>query len=356
MHCIKLGRCDKQDKVNNMNLCFKSKSELNQYFSNVSSFSSNFSGIKKSHVLEALSCALGFKTKAAIFAFLEDNKSIECEYKSIRFIDRLYKLTRVNNICLNDILVVNEIAKGTSIKVDIEKGITRNRSGYVPCVVHKVTIKVTGSLLNSNRTFTLPHFKNKDGDEPYRVDHAYSHRVEEGKLSTTRNHSGLQLLTGKLIDGRWVGELFVYSSIHESDDSKMLISVKRSLLRAVGSTLSSEVNVRIYTPDSYGRGHHNESRAYRVEIDFGTELTDQRASRVPFNLPNIDQAKFHITEEKYKLVRQIDTQNMPYDALFTDGFWCGDLYFYGKSPDWHDESKVKLEILREVYSSLSSLN
>ncbi|WP_272579659.1 hypothetical protein [Providencia sp. PROV266] len=339
-----------------MKLTFKSKVELNQYFSEVSSFSSNFSGIKASYVPEALSYALGFNTKAAIYAFLEENKSVECEYDSIRFIDRLCKLTHAKKVCVDDILVVNEIAKGTSIKVNIEKGTIRNRSGYVPCLVHKVTIKVTGKYLNSNRIFTLPHFKNQNGNEPYRVDHAYFHRVDEGKLATTRNHSGKQLLTGRLIDGGWVGELFVYSSAHENDDSKMLINVKRSLLRAVGSTLSTEVNVRIYTPDNYGRDHHNESMAYRVEIDFGAELIDHKVSRISFNLPNIDQAKFHITEEKYKLVRQTDIQNIPYDALFTDGFWHGDLYFYGKSPDWYDESMVKLAILRNVYRSLSSFN
>lgn len=336
-----------------MDHIFNGKTDLSQFFESVVSYSNIFGSIKKSHVIESLCCAFGFNTKASAYASLEKNNPVTWHYKSFLFINRLWELTRSKKVSIDDILVLNEIAKGADIKIDIEKGMIRERPGYIPVVVHKVMINVTGNFLNPDRTFILPHHKNKSLDEPYRVDHASFHRVDEGKFAITRNHSGRQLLTGRMKDNEWIGELFVYSSIHVNDDTKMCASVKRSLLRAVGSTLSSEVSVRIYIPDSYYRDHLNKPRAYRVEINLGSELTVRGITNISFKLPDIEQAKFYIPDEKYKIVRKDDIQNMPYDALFSGGTWCGDLYFYDRSPDRHDESQIKFLILREVHNSLS---
>lgn len=336
-----------------MNLSFQGKVDLSQFFESVVSYSNIFGSIKKSHVIESLCCAFGFNTKASAYASLEKNNPVTWHYKSFLFINRLWELTRSKKVSIDDILVLNEIAKGTEIKINIEEGTIRERSGYFPVVAHRVTIEVAGRFLNSNRTFALPHFKGQSLDEPYRVDHAHFHRVDDGKFTVTRNRSGRQLLTGRMKDGKWIGELYVYSEVHVNDDTKMRVSVKRSLLRAVGSTLSSEVSVRIYIPDSYYRDHLNKPRAYRVEINLGSELTVRGITNISFKLPSIEQAKFYIMDEKYKIVRKDDIQNMPYDALFSGGTWCGDLYFYDRSPDRHDESQIKFLILREVYNSLS---
>lgn len=336
-----------------MDHIFNGKTDLHQFLESVVTYSDFFCNIKRNHVIESLCYAFGFNTKASAYAELKQNHPVIWDYKSFRFIRRLWEFTRNKKVCIDDILVLNEVAKGTDIKINIGEGTIRERPGYFPVVAHRVTIEVAGRFLNSNRTFALPHFKGQSSDEPYRVDHAHFHRVDDGKFTVTRNHSGRQLLTGRMKDGKWIGELYVYSEVHVNDDTKMRVSVKRSLLRAVGSTLSSEVNVRIYTPDSYDRDHLNKPRAYRVEINLGSELTERGITNISFKLPDVEQAKFNITDEKYKIVRKDDIQNMPYDALFSDGTWCGDLYFYDRSPNRHDESQIKFLILRNVFNSLS---
>jgi hypothetical protein len=267
--------------------------------------------VKDSYLNEAIARAYGENTFAALSARLKQNPGGTPEaFDRTAFVARLMELDQ------QSAEAVGVLLEGAQIRIDIEKRGPALQRRYLD-VAYDVTVEVSGvaaEVLEASPRFLLPDFRMPDQREPYRLDSAHYHRVEHD-FPVTRNHEGRQLMTAELINGRWVGGLFVYAPDHQVDDSSCLRAARAALVRAILPAVTSRLRCWIFRPDGYDYG------AWRIQMFLGPAIREfWGGSRLAFSLPELAHRRVHATGE-YLFDSGV--------GLFQDGEWQAHLYTNG---------------------------
>lgn len=299
--------------------------------------------VKLGHLNESVARALGFKSYATALTSGAAHLYEPMFFDYAVFAQRLGELTEQPGTAW----AAMEIVAGATLSCRIEK--------HPPAQQHDgetqygVTLEATSpaSAPGTLTVFDLPSFA-RNGQEPYRVDSAWSHRVDAPDVDVvTRNRSGRGLMTAALRDGAWSGELYVYSQVHQDRDGPCLTAVTAALARCVLPTLSGGVRCRIYGPDQYGYM----PGAWRVELELPTDAM-QLVSRelVAFALPTRDEAPMRLltADEGFRY-------GGSHHGQFVGGRWHGHLYSNGIAESSNPTSIawVRHLLLSAVYRRLA---
>lgn len=298
-----------------------------------------FFTVRQGHVCEAIACALGFRSDAALRSSRVDSTQPRFhKFNWTAFTERLSDLHGNERTAY----AVATLAEGTTLDIEIKKHPPEKYSRYTH-VQYEITATLSdyfGTSFRRELDFHLPTFFSR-GVEPYRVDSWWSHRSDLGDYAVTRHSSGRGLLTGKFIDGVWKGELYVYSSTHQQDDRSCLQSVRAALARSILPAATSVVCCDIWRPDRYDNG------AWRVELRLGDSIARQVAGTELF---------FDIPDAKHRLFICAEGYGHPLTrGRFIGGLWLADLYSNSvpESENPTSISAVRSLLLKSVHESLS---
>ncbi|OZI62128.1 hypothetical protein [Bordetella genomosp. 11] len=297
--------------------------------------------VRESSLIEALSRGLGGRTHASLLAQSAMQPSEPVCFNHAEFVARLTELKDARTA-----EAVGALLDGIRIVVTVTKRSTaRQRAVNFTDIAYDVTAEVQGAdgaILYRQPQFFLPEFRAADGTERYRIDSAAAFRADE-RFPVTRQRNGRELMTAKLIDGRWEGGLYVYATDHQQDDARCVRSVKASLARHILPAVTPRVRCRIFRPDSYDYG------AWRVEMTVGPAIQAYwEYSPLRFDLPSLPHRRFHAEKP--------DVQYMPDTDLgqFVDGVWSLDIYSNGIPEDGNPTpiSQVRAALLASVNATL----
>lgn len=294
---------------------------------------------KETAVKESVARGYGFNTLAALLAKLHATPDgINVTFSRTAFFLRMLELDPKSAEAL-DVLM-----DGVQIDVSIEKyGNPRQAEFGSSAIIYHAVVTVAGlapDIDQSNRVFLLPVFGTSVADEHYSVDSAPRYKVETDQ-PVTRFGKGGQLLTVRLIEGRWGGEFFIYSAAHQLDDTQCVKSCRAALARAVLSAMTPRVRCEIWRPDGYAMG------GWCVRMTLGPEVTGFWGDgRLAFELPALRSRLIH-TKPPYLF-------NGPKGGCFIDGEWNTHLYSNGVAEAENPTTlpQVKAALYRSVYDTL----
>lgn len=307
-----------------------------------------FFKVKESALHEAMARGYHARTYASLLAkFNEQDTTQEfVAFDGLAVVARLHELGESSSAG-----ALGAFLEGVSIDVKIVKyPYERQRAATFLDVAYDVSVEIKGAdprILAQNPIFILPEFIRPSDDVIlYAVDSGHPFRVES-KNTITRGREGKNLLTAKLIDGRWLGGLFVFDAGHKMDDEHCIRAVKAALVRAILPVVSPYGHCAIYRPDHYDYG------AWKVNLTVGPVIREAFGSGdFVFELPSLpnrhflaepDMTYFHRDNKKW--------------ARVVDGVWSADLYTNGISEEENPSSLAKVkaglliginEVLRKV--------
>lgn len=274
--------------------------------------------VRESHIREALAAARGHNTHAAERTASDPSKS----FSYPAFAQRLADLSPDHNGSGATAFATSALLEGAKISIEIMKHPIERYSRYAH-VQYGVVVRITyPDGTPATHDFILPEFfVGKDGEpkkEPYRVDSWHSHRAfRVGRQAKYRQDGGMTLF-GKFIDGEWRGELFVYASTHQENDTACISAVKAALARAVLPGCTGSIHCAIYYPNEY---HHG---AWRVELSLGNHIRSfWNGCGFTFSVPTLEQ-RLSVPAEGYRG----GTGNIN-DYRFVDGRCLLDVYTNG---------------------------
>jgi hypothetical protein len=188
--------------------------------------------------------------------------------------------------------------------------------------------------LRTTVPFRLPEFLNADGQEKWRVDADYTHRVD-GKHAVTRGGLGRKLLDTELQDGRWSGALYIYDERMRSNPAGCLGSVRAAMARIILSKLITMVTIDVFKPDTYLDG------AWRLVMRLGPGVRSVFSEgTIPFILPTLPTQRV--------IIGAYDRAHMPIpgEGRFVDGVFCIDVHTNGMS---EKENPVPIQAVRNLF-------
>jgi hypothetical protein len=295
---------------------------------------------KLGHLREAIAGALGYTSYASFC-----NGATSTGVPRPTMFDLASFATRLGDLVDNPATAwaLAELASGVDLDIQIDEHPPGRQTAGIR--QYGVSVELTGlteSAIARGLRFELPRFM-RHGVESYRVDSAWRFRSDDDDASVvTRYRTGRGLMTCRLIDGRWEGELFIYAARYQVDDRPCLTAVKAALARAILPAVSNGVRCRIYQPDAYVRG------AWRVEVELpSAALNVLGGSGLSFPVRDLPARRLH-GDDGFRYAS-------PSGGQFVDGLWRAHLYTNGVSEEDNRTSlsRVAHGILAAVYESLA---
>ena len=318
---------------------FGTQSEFDTFARRIHALGSSVTSLSRSKLNEALAHGYGFRTDASLRAALKQgplNHSLVFNYAA--FMSRLADLEDWTKASMLAVLV-----EGHTFDIEIKKwpaGTPRRNGPYDQETSYHLVMNVSevdGTKPQGQLPFTLPVFSESAWDEKFRVDSGYAYRVTKG-LYTSRFRGGTQTLRTNVVDGRWGGEVFIYSLAERMDDSLTLRAIKSAVVKCVLPTVSKRVVCVVYHPDSY------DPNARRIEISLGAEVLEFLGSRsLHFQLPELAE-RFFVMDDK-----RSNTEGV---GVIVDGFWGAAVNSNGVDEAGNttplEEVRVRMQIAVEV--------
>ena len=283
--------------------------------------------ISRGHLSEALASGLGFRTSAAMWAADADTVS---PFSEAAFVDRLEDLA-------DDPLTARAMgALVAGYRLDLTFTKRAERFGELETVfdIAIVVRPPANRDMQSAVPFRLPEFLNAAGQEKWRVDADYTHRVD-GKHAVTRGGVGRKLLDTELQDGRWSGALFIYGERMRSNPAGCLGSVRAAMARIILSKLITMVTIDVFKPDTYMDG------AWRLVMRVGPGVRAVFSDgSIPFALPTLPTQRV--------IIGTYDLAHMPIpgEGLFVDGVFGIDVHTNGVS---ERENPVPMQAVCDLF-------
>lgn len=309
---------------------------IHAHLANLSRQIEHHFSIKPSFLKEAHARGFGFRTHAALSAALNTSPVLPGRaFDAEAFVQRIAELGDETSA-----EAVAEIIDGAQLDIVATKyPEQRQRADRNSDIAYDVSMTLrmndAGSATFPEVQFFLPEFGQESDYEPYSVDSAHDRRVDTAP-SKTRHGAGRSTLGAKLVDGHWYGGFYVYSPIHQQDDSRAIRSLRGALARAVLPSLPTRLRCIIFKPDDYQVG------AWRVEMRLPESLL-QLSSDFPFgfDLPQLPK-RYFVMKEGFGVG--------PRAGQFLAGVWRADLYSNGVTEDQNPTSirEVKRALLRAV--------
>lgn len=295
--------------------------------------------LKESTLKEAIARGLGFRTEAALKAWLKETPHLpDKAFSDHDFVVRVGELTDGS---LAE--VIAEILAGVKLNISVTKVPEefQGRHRYTD-VAYSVEVSLEGidaELLKNDIFFHLPEFGTTLENEPYRVDSASSRRAASD-YRKTRFQQGHSSVVAKLVAGRWHGSFFVYSLEHQTDDTRCIKALKAALAKAILSQIPTQVRCSIFKPDGYEPG------AWRIEMRLPTiKGVEWEDSKFPFEIPDLPKRHFHM-KSGFGYGTEI--------GCFVDGVWSAHVYSNGIEESQNPTSiaAVKQALLLNVTQAL----
>ncbi|KVP28927.1 hypothetical protein [Burkholderia ubonensis] len=279
--------------------------------------------VKLSHLQEACAAARGFQSDAAMVAAMNAGATFSAEdFSYLAFVDRLAALS-------SDPVMAEAAAlalEGVTLAIDIARYSTaRQRHDLYADWAYGVQAQLMGlppEAISRTSMFDVPdNFGATSNGPAIRLASAHQFKVD-GDFAVTRRREGRELLTTRLIDGRWEGGMYV-DLPDTADDTRAIGSVKAALARAIVPIATSWTRCWIYRPDGYDEG------AWRVQLSLGHAARAAAGnSNVVFDIPQHPQRLVHV-DAGY--LYDLNPDKRVFKGKVVDGTWSADVYSNGVS-------------------------
>lgn len=282
--------------------------------------------ISQGHLAESLASGLAYRTSAAMWA---DESDAMIPFSETAFIDRLAILAG------DPVKARATAALVAGFRLDLTFTKRTAHFGELETVFDMaIVIRPPDGDMPLTVPFRLPEFFNATGQEKWRVDANYTHRVDN-KHAVTRRGLGRKLLDTELKDGRWSGALYIYDDRARLNPEVCLGSVRAAMAKIILANLITTVTIDVFKPDTYMNG------AWRVEMRGGSAVhavfTD---GTIPFLLPTLPKQRV--------IIGTYDRAHMPIpgEGRFVDGVFGIDVHTNGMP---EEQNPVPMETVRELF-------
>jgi hypothetical protein len=322
--------------------CLRTRAELRAIVLAVKAAVAANIPVSESHIGEAIARSLGRKTVAALVTALDAGESFTAgSFDRVAFVDRLATLSKDPEMAE----AADVALDGITLSIDIVKRSPgRQRHDIWADVAFDIDIRAGGAIAALDQlTFFVPdNFSTRTLDQPLRIASDSAFKLD-GAFAVTRNRDKRDLLTAKLVNGRWKGALYVDLPSNDLDGVRYIRSARAALARAIMPALTPWVRCNVYRPDRYDLG------AWRVEMSLGPAAREAlQLGKLVFDVPTEKGRLFDLDDGFLFDIRE----NNVFMGQFRNGVWLADLYSNGIAEDENPVpiAAIKAVLLRNVYT------